>query len=182
MIPTIYMPPTLEPEHYAEIVPELIRMHSERENNEPIYINCTGDGGDINTAFGIAGIITTIGNVVGVVSGMCTSAHSVVWASCDTRYVAPFSAMQVHSTSVYVESDYVNMAKAQYLSNRLTVLNNKLADMYYRCALSIPPQKWLEYIDTPQYELRQFWTDELIDIKFAKPLIDLIGVSNGKDT
>jgi ATP-dependent protease ClpP protease subunit len=64
----------------------------------PLELRCCGDGGELSPAFALSDLIRSDGNIDGICIGRVSSAHSLIWASCNRRFVHPSALLGVHQS------------------------------------------------------------------------------------
>lgn len=90
----------------------VLRPHDE------VRLFCRGDGGGTRTTLAIVDLIAQHGNVTGVLHGAAFSAHGLVWASCQRRYVSPNGCIGLHKVAGtdygQMDSTYARHIAAEY--------------------------------------------------------------------
>jgi ATP-dependent protease ClpP protease subunit len=81
---------------------------------KPLALHCHGNGGTVSTALAIVDLIQQDGNIHGFLLGTATSAHTMIWAACQHRYVYPHAGIEIHPVATGAwesrlqEEDYAN--------------------------------------------------------------------------
>lgn len=151
---------------------------------ERIELWCAGNGGQADETRAICDLIREHGHFDGILAGVAYSAHSIIWAACDRRYVYPSAQLGVHRT-VYTYSEPTQFTASQF---ELMWKTAQAADLFmvetYALASDKDVDWWMEKAYDGELTTR-LSASELIAIGMAQPIVELgapviADSSNGK--
>lgn len=137
----IIMPAEVDDDSYFAISTSL-RIARRLFPDRPIELRCHGFGGDAGAGFALIDLIKEDGNVDGILLGFAASAHSLIWAACQRRYVYPNAVIGVHqahdwqSQPMFEQTYHMELMKIGWY--------NKHSASVYAEASNKPQSWWLE--------------------------------------
>lgn len=145
---------------------EAVLMHP-----EPITLHCAGAGGDAHTLFQMISLIRQHGRFTGVLNADAASAHSLLFAACQTRYVSPLGSISVHRC-LTIEGGQMNYQSALASVKRYERIDDLNAQiMADACTPDYGADFWLDAFDRGNgAELMQYDAKAVIEMGMAKPI------------
>jgi len=165
----VFMPETLDHAGYQLVSAALVKGRAIFPK-KPLALWCNGRGGTVDAALALVDLIQSDGNIDGILIGHVSSAHSVVWASCQRRYTYPHAALQVHQARGW-ESRYMN-EDAYALNARDIAQDNETLARIYAGASNRSASWWLKRLKMVSHDdIVRLKADKLInDLDMAKPI------------
>lgn len=165
----IVLPQYIDHDTYALLVEALV---VERPG-DPVQLYCRGDGGSANTALALMDLIEAHGSVTGVLHGAALSAHGMVWAACQQRYVAPRGSLGIHKVR-FDDLGGVDSTHAELIIAEQRAIEWAGAALLGRIS-STPAQRWytlMQQIGSLGCKLLP--AETLIRLGMAHPLTSLV--------
>lgn len=136
----------------------------------PIWVHCDGFGGDINATRSIMSFIHAWPEkTIGVITTKCDSSHSLIWSSCNERYVGKYASLGVHGPQVFTETSYAS--DQQYMQKITAMYTDWAAAIYSEiCGPDFGFTYWKKIVSDHGIYTRQYSRDELIAMGMGKEL------------
>lgn len=138
------------------------------KEDDPISLMISGDGGDYDFAISIINGLKSDGNVHGVVIGRATSAHALVWASCQKRIISPLAFIGIHQATV---NGYGGTQRdVQETLTRIDFINEQSAAIFAAACDTKTHTKsfWLKQMKKVGNEVVRFYPQELLKMGMAQ--------------
>lgn len=142
----------------------------------PITMHCAGGGGDAWVLFQMISMIQQHKAFTGVLLADAASAHSILFAACQSRYVSPFGSISVHRC-LTLEGGQMNLNSARQAVERYERIDQMNAQIYAdACLPEYDAAFWLSAFDkSTEMELAQYSAAMLITMGMAKPISEMSG-------
>ncbi len=147
---------------------EAVMMHP-----KPITLHCSGEGGSAFTLYQLIGLIRQHGRFIGVLHADAASAHSILFAACQSRYVSPLGSISVHrcvSTGGW-QMGAKAAREALFRYERMDKLHAQI--MADACHSAYDVDFWLTAFDEAGSGMKEFDAQHLIDMGMAKPISEM---------
>ncbi len=164
----ILTPPKIEDEAYEQMTWAL-HLGRALHPDKPLELRCYGEGGDSYAMLAIVNLIRADGNVDGVLVGDAGSASSVIWASCQRRYVHPLASLNVHGAR-QVGGGWNSQAERAWLES-LEWVDTRIADIY-AAASDKAASWWLEKMAAGHGACSLMPAEEIVAIGMARPITE----------
>lgn len=165
----LVLPVEIEHETYVLLLEALLHL-----GDKPLTLYCRGDGGSTRAAHAMCDLIRQHGKVTGMLPGEANSAHGIVWAACEHRYVYPHARLGVHqcgydSLGTRVDSQLLSQIARDYMtSDRLNA--NILAAASVRS-----PEWWYNVIkEAGSGGVVHFRARDLREMDMARPIEEYV--------
>ena len=147
---------------------EAVMMHP-----KPIMLHCSGEGGSAFTLYQLIGLIRQHGRFIGVLHADAASAHSILFAACQTRYVSPLGSISVHRcvSSGGWQMGVKAAREAMLRYERMDKLHAQI--MADACHSLYDADFWLKAFDDAEAGLKEFDAECLIDMEMARPIAEM---------
>ena len=161
----ILMPKNVYHEDYINLSWALLLARKSYQD-KPLELACYGEGGGINSAFAIYDLVKRDGNIDGIAIGDVSSAHSIVWAACNRRFVYPNSAVSIHQVKNgvwqqgYYEHDY------ELAGERFRWCNLRVAELYADIS-NEDKSYWHQQIMSAHAQVAYFDAEKLVELGMA---------------
>ena len=163
---TIILPDEIDHDAYSLIVEAAILYP-----DEEIDLICRGDGGYSSDAFAMIDIIRRHGKFVGLLPGVGSSSHGLVWAGCNVRYVYPFGKLGVHRVVKNSMPDNLTSDDLFQMAESPHQVDQEMA-LVYESASNRGYAEWIRIIEGHSIGLKWFKSKDLIQMKMALPIAD----------
>lgn len=142
----ITLPPCIDSETYPEILWAL-KVGRLLHEDEPLKLYIAGYGGEADLTFAISSLIKMDGNIEGHLIGGAHSSHGIIWASCQKRYVYPYSILGVHPVQEGNSLEVNTVKTFEQLRRHLQPYDNIIAQILSEAcedAQTYTTEYWLE--------------------------------------
>lgn len=166
---TIMLPTSIYGEAAVNFVEAFFAIRS-YEKTLPIELFVSGSGGEIGAVITMVNLIQNDGNVNGHLIGTGISGHSIVWASCNKRYVYPYSSLQVHAAYDSYAHNSITQPESIAIRDVLEEMN-KLILKIYTSSSSKSEKWWKKKMYAQGTECYFIHADKLIEINMAEMFV-----------
>lgn len=174
----IITPPEIDDAFYKEMA-WAISLGRKAHPRAKLRILCCGHGGWSYQALGIGDLLSSDGNIIGILNGYCASAHGIIWASCPERLVYPHATLGVH-LGTYSELKEVNAVDVMHNYETLQWIDHRVASLYASISTE-DVDYWKGRIRHAPGSLDDIHADELVEMGMARHVDDWLAEEGDDD-
>ena len=164
----LVLPQEIEHETY-EVVLEALLIAAGKE----VRLHCNGDGGNSRAALAMVDLIRQHGQVTGLLAGMASSSHGVIWAGCTRRFVYPMGCIGLHMVGWNAFNSRIDSVTAAQIAHEYDAGDRQNAEVFAAASI-MPCDYWYKLLrDTGSGHVVTFEAVKLIEMGMARPVSEL---------